>query len=298
MRNIFLIFFQFRLHTPAYSLIFACEMMKYTIVLSIAGSDCSGGAGIQADIKTLSALGCYAASVITAVTVQNTCGVRKVYPIPPQAVAEQLQAVSDDMEIDAIKIGMVTDEGIINVLADFLVSSGIPSVFDPVLISSSGFPLVTPKSLELIRDRLIPLCTLVTPNLREAEVLSGYPICKTDDMAAAGLRILSTGCKAVLVKGGHLDGNDMRDLLVTGTSPQDLYSYHAAKIDSPNTHGTGCTLSSAIAAYMAQHIPLPQAVALGKEYLTQALSAGKDIAIGKGHGPLNHFFEPKKLMVK
>ena len=151
-------------------------MMKYTVVLSIAGSDCSGGAGIQADIKTLSALGCYAASVVTAVTVQNTCGVRKVYPISAQAVAEQLQAVSDDMEIDAVKIGMVTDEGIIDVLADFLASSGIPSVFDPVLVSSSGYPLVTPKSLELIRDRLIPLCTLVTPNLREAEVLSGCSI--------------------------------------------------------------------------------------------------------------------------
>lgn len=273
-------------------------MMKYTVVLSIAGSDCSGGAGIQADIKTLSALGCYAASVVTAVTVQNTCGVRKVYPISAQAVAEQLQAVSDDMEIDAVKIGMVTDEGIIDVLADFLASSGIPSVFDPVLVSSSGYPLVTPKSLELIRDRLIPLCTLVTPNLREAEVLSGCSIREADDMAAAGLRILSTGCKAVLVKGGHLDGNDMSDLLVAGTSPQDIYRYHAAKVDSSNTHGTGCTLSSAIAAYMAQHFPLPQAVGLGKEYLTRALSAGKDIAIGKGHGPLNHFFEPKRLMVK
>ena len=160
--------------------------MKYTTVLSIAGSDCSGGAGIQADIKTISALGCYAASIVTAVTIQNTCGVKNIYPIPAQIVKEQIQAATKDMQIDALKIGMVTDEGIIAVIADFLSSNRLPAVFDPVLVSSSGYSLVKPEALHVMRDRLIPHCTLVTPNLPEAEILSGIPIRNIEDMANAG----------------------------------------------------------------------------------------------------------------
>ena len=260
--------------------------MKYTTVLSIAGSDCSGGAGIQADIKTISALGCYAASIVTAVTVQNTCGVKNVYPIPAQIVKEQIQAVTEDMQIDALKIGMVTDEGIIAVIADFLSSNRLPAVFDPVLVSSSGYSLVKPEALHVMRDRLIPHCTLVTPNLPEAEILSGIPIRNIEDMANAGRHILTYGCRSVLIKGGHLEGGDMTDILVCGN------------INSANTHGTGCTLSSAIAAYIGQGVSLPEAVGLGKKYLTDALFYGKDVTIGKGHGPLNHFFNPKKLMIK
>ena len=260
--------------------------MKYTTVLSIAGSDCSGGAGIQADIKTISALGCYAASIVTAVTVQNTCGVKNIYPIPAQIVKEQIQAVTEDMQIDALKIGMVTDEGIIAVIADFLSSNRLPAVFDPVLVSSSGYSLVKPEALHVMRDRLIPHCTLVTPNLPEAEILSGIPIRNIEDMANAGRHILTYGCRSVLIKGGHLEGGDMTDILVCGNTPE------------ANTHGTGCTLSSAIAAYIGQGISLPEAVGLGKKYLTNALFYGKDVTIGKGHGPLNHFFNPKKLMIK
>ena len=252
--------------------------MKYTTVLSIAGSDCSGGAGIQADIKTISALGCYAASIVTAVTVQNTCGVKNIYPIPAQIVKEQIQAVTEDMQIDALKIGMVTDEGIIAVIADFLSSNRLPAVFDPVLVSSSGYSLVKPEALHVMRDRLIPHCTLVTPNLPEAEILSGIPIRNIEDMANAG--------------------RHMTDILVCGNTPEDIHRYHSTKINSANTHGTGCTLSSAIAAYIGQGISLPEAVGLGKKYLTNALFYGKDVTIGKGHGPLNHFFNPKKLMIK
>ena len=272
--------------------------MEYTTVLSIAGSDCSGGAGIQADIKTISALGCYAASIVTAVTVQNTCGVKNVYPVPAQIVKEQIQAVTEDMQIDALKIGMVTDGGVIAVIADFLSCNRLPAVFDPVLVSSSGYPLVRPEALQIMRDRLIPHCTLVTPNLPEAEILSGIPIRDMEDMANAGRHILTCGCRSVLIKGGHLEGSDMTDVLVCGNTSEDIHRYHSARINSANTHGTGCTLSSAIAAYIGQGVSLPKAVGLGKEYLTDALFYGKDVTIGKGHGPLNHFFNPKKLMIK
>lgn len=273
--------------------------MRYTTVLSIAGSDCSGGAGIQADIKTISALGCYAASVITAVTVQNTCGVKTVFPVPPPIVDAQLQAVAEDLKIDAVKIGMVTDEDIITVIARHLSSQPFPSVFDPVLVSSSGYPLIQEKALLAMRTQLMPRCTLVTPNLPEAEVLSGRPVHTPEDMLQAGRRILETGCHAVLIKGGHLEGNDMTDLLlVRKNGTETAFHYHHPRIVSNNTHGTGCTLSSAIACFIAQDYSLQEAVAKGKGYLTAALDAGKNASVGKGHGPLNHFFNPKRLMIK
>ncbi len=272
--------------------------MRYVTVLSIAGSDCSGGAGIQADIKTFSALGCYAASIVTAVTVQNTLGVKKVYPVPAQIVREQIQAVAEDMPIDALKIGMVTDERTVAVIADFLSGDCIPAIFDPVLVSSSGHPLARPEAVHVMRDRLIPRCALVTPNLPEAEMLSGLPVRDMEDMVNAGRHILACGCQSALIKGGHLAGDDMTDILVCGNTPEDIHRYHSAKINSTNTHGTGCTLSSAIAAYIGRGFSLPEAVGLGKKYLTEALSSGKDVAVGKGHGPLNHFFNPEKLMVR
>ncbi len=272
--------------------------MRYVTVLSIAGSDCSGGAGIQADIKTISAIGCYAAGVVTAVTVQNTRGVKGIYPVPPQIVGEQIQAVAEDMRIDALKIGMTTDEGVIAVIAGFLSGNRITTVFDPVLASSGGCPLASPGALDAMRDRLIPLCTLVTPNLPEAEMLSGMPIRNEEDMAEAGRRILACGCQSVLVKGGHMEGDDTTDILICGDAPGDIRRYRSSRISSANTHGTGCTLSSAIAAYVGQGLPLPEAVNQGKKYLTEALLSGKDVTVGKGHGPLNHFFNPKKLIIK
>ncbi|MCD8318612.1 MAG: bifunctional hydroxymethylpyrimidine kinase/phosphomethylpyrimidine kinase [Paraprevotella sp.] len=273
-------------------------MIKYTTILTIAGSDCSGGAGIQADIKTISALGGYAASAITAITVQNTCGVKSVFPIPADIVKAQIKAVTEDLDVDAIKIGMVTDDKIISAIAEDISVNKIPIVFDPVLVSSSGHTLVAPQALALLRRQLIPSCTLVTPNLPEAEVLAGMPIQDINDMREAGLKIRAIGCQAVLIKGGHLSGNDMTDLLITGQTQDDIFQYHSNRIDTKNTHGTGCTLSSAIAVGIAQGLPLPEAVEKGKRFLTDALWAGKNVSVGKGHGPLNHFFNPQKLMIK
>lgn len=272
--------------------------MRYTTVLTVAGSDCSGGAGIQADIKTISALGCYAASVITAITVQNTCGVKSIYPIPADVVGAQMQALTEDLKIDAIKIGMVTDETIITTIADMLTGLHIPIIFDPVLVSSSGHPLTSPDALKTIQECLIPCCTLITPNIPEAEVLSGMTIRNPEDMIAAGRNILQNGCQNVLVKGGHLTGNDMTDILITGHASENIHRFHSEKIRSNNTHGTGCTLSSAIASYTAQGLLLAEAVQAGKTFLTHALTAGKDITSGKGNGPLNHFFNPIKPVIK
>ncbi len=272
--------------------------MKYTTVLTIAGSDCSGGAGIQADIKTISALGCYAASAITAITVQDTCGVKEVFPLPAEYVGAQIDTVIEDIMPDAVKIGMVTDKNIITAVAASLSKHDIPIVFDPVLVSSSGHPLVSPEALGILTERLIPICTLLTPNIPEAETLSGHAIRNIEDMVAAGREILKSGCRAILIKGGHLASRDMTDVLVTGPLPRNTYYFHADKIDSRNTHGTGCTLSSAIASHLARGENMHDAVEKGKQFLTNALASGKDVAIGKGHGPLNHFFAPEKLIIK
>ena len=183
--------------------------MKIHSILTIAGSDCSGGAGVQADIKTISAIGCYAASAITAVTVQNTLGVKDVFAIPAEVVKAQIEAVLNDLPIEAIKIGMVTDGNIIKMLTELLPQyPNIPVVFDPVLVSSNGYPLVEPKTLDIIRQALIPCCTLVTPNIPETEKLSGQTVTTLADMETAGRLIMQTGCKAVLIKGGHLSGNE------------------------------------------------------------------------------------------
>lgn len=271
--------------------------MKYTTVLTIAGSDCSGGAGIQADIKTISALGCYAASAVTAITVQNTCGVSAVHPVMPEIVAAQIRSVTDDMTIDAVKIGMVTDGAIIEAIAETLMPCHAPIIFDPVLVSSSGTPLTDMQALEILRTRLVPLCLLVTPNIPEAEILSGIPVRTADGRIEAGRKIQELGCKAVLIKGGHLTGNDMEDILMMSSPQEEIHIFHGERIASGNTHGTGCTLSSAIAAHVAKGCSLPEAVEKGKKYLTEALAAGKDAAVGHGCGPLNHFFDPMKLII-
>lgn len=273
--------------------------MKIHSILTIAGSDCSGGAGVQADVKTISAIGCYAASAITAVTVQNTLGVKDVFAIPAEVVKAQIEAVLNDLPIEAIKIGMVTDGNIIKMLTELLPQyPNIPVVFDPVLVSSNGYPLVEPKTLDIIRQALIPCCTLVTPNIPETEKLSGQTVTTLADMETAGRLIMQTGCKAVLIKGGHLSGNEKTDILLTGQNPTDIYRFNAKQINSSNTHGTGCTLSSAIAAYMALGLPLTEAVQEGKNFLTAAMESAQDIYFGHGHGPLNHFFNPKKLIIR
>lgn len=267
-------------------------MMKYHTVLTIAGSDCSGGAGIQADIKTISALGCYAASVITAVTIQNTCGVTGIHPIPSDIVKSQIDAVMTDINPEAIKIGMINDVAIVKAIASSI-KEYKPKfvVFDPVMVSTSGCKLIEDEAVEAIKNELLPLSTIITPNLSEAIVLTGNKINNTDDMVDAGKKIINYGCNSVLIKGGHLNGNDMCDVLCI-KDDNTPYMFTSKKIDSRNTHGTGCTLSSAIATNLALGNSLQKAVENAKEYVYQGILNGKDIQIGKGHGPLNHLHKP------
>ncbi len=205
-------------------------------------------------IKTISALGCYAASIVTAVTVQNTCGSENVYPIPAQIVKEQIQAVTEDMQIDALKIGMVTDEGIIAVIADFLSSNRLPAVFDPVLVSSSGYSLVKPEALHVMRDRLIPIVLFSDPQPAGGRNTVRYPY--PEHRRYGKRRTADPYRLSVRINKRRTFGRgDMTDILVCGNTPEDIHRYHSAKINSANTHGTGCTLSSAIAAYIGQGIP-------------------------------------------
>lgn len=267
-------------------------MSKYVVTLTIAGSDCSGGAGIQADIKTMSALGCYAASVITSLTVQNTTGVSGVMAVSPETVAGQIRAVMDDMEPAAVKIGMVNDCATIKAIAASLRAySPQWLVVDPVMVSSTGARLMREDALDVFRSELMPMATLLTPNVPEAEVLSGMRIDGQNAMDAAGRAIVSQGCRAVLIKGGHLPGRKADRLYGAETG-----EFVCEDVPTGNTHGTGCTLSSAITSYLALGRPLAEAISLAKDYVTQALSAGADVRIGHGVGPVNHFFNPKKLI--
>lgn len=273
-------------------------MKHYIPVLSIAGSDCSGGAGIQADLKAISALGSYAATAITAVTVQNTCGVRAIHPVPADIIKGQIQAVMEDIRPLAVKIGMVNDIEAIHAIAEALtIYHPLYVVFDPVMVSTSGHRLIEEEAIELLKTTLIPLATVITPNLKEAEVLYGKPISTLTDMEKAADELLCLGCQSVLIKGGHLEGNEMTDILLTGKDASPLH-YPGTKVDSHNTHGTGCTLSSAIATFLAQGYALPEAVKKAKDYVYNGILHGKDIQIGDGHGPLNHFFSPISMKIK
>lgn len=267
--------------------------MNYIPVLTIAGSDCSGGAGIQADIKTMSALGCYAASAITSLTVQNTTGVTAVMAVEPDIVAGQIRAVMDDICPRAVKVGMVNDAATIRAIAGELRRYAVANlVVDPVMVSSTGARLMRDDALQVFRSELVPMAALLTPNVPEAEVLSGLRIAGLDDMDSAGREILSQGCHAVLIKGGHIAGRKTDRLYTAGG----IMEFVSDDIPTPNTHGTGCTLSSAIAAGMACGRPLEDAVSDAKDYVTAALKAGADVQIGHGTGPVNHFFNPNTLI--
>ena len=272
-------------------------MKKYACVLSIAGSDCSGGAGIQADIKTISALGAYAASAITAITVQNTCGVEAIHPVPPTYVEGQIRAVLTDIKPVSVKIGMVNDVDIIRSIASSL-NEFKPKyvIFDPVMVSSSGRRLMDDDAIGIVIKQLIPETTLITPNLSEAEVLTGHSVATLEEMRQAAKELLKYGCKAVLVKGGHLKGGEMTDVLQLANR-EEPFLFSAQQITSKNTHGTGCTLSSAIATYLALGETMEKAVEKAKLYLYNSLDAGKDIHIGEGHGPLNHFYAPEPMHI-
>ena len=264
-------------------------MKCYPVILSIAGSDCSGGAGIQADIKTISALGGYAASVITAITVQNTQGVKSVQTLPPDLVKAQIEAILDDLHVDCIKIGMIGNESIARAIAHTLQEyPSCPIVYDPVMVSTSGHCLLPPEAIESIKCSLFPLTTLLTPNLNEAGVLNGKVIGTIEEMKKTAYELSQAFHTAVLIKGGHLEGEDMCDVL--HTQENKMHIYKTKKIKSNNLHGTGCTLSSAIATYIGKGYAIDKAIAAGKEYVSSAIHAGKGFHIGNGHGPLCHNF--------
>ncbi|WP_293787257.1 bifunctional hydroxymethylpyrimidine kinase/phosphomethylpyrimidine kinase [uncultured Pedobacter sp.] len=272
--------------------------MNYIQVLTIAGSDSGGGAGIQADLKTFSALGCFGTSVITAVTAQNTLGVRSVHGIPAAIIKDQLQAVLDDIKPVAIKIGMINRAEAVDVIEAELqkYNADVPVILDPVMVATSGHKLIAPDTVEQLINKLFPLVSLVTPNIDEAVILAGQPIHDLNDMIAAAKKIIEKGAKAVLVKGGHLIGPVIYDVFICGSyAPVILESTFIA---SENLHGTGCTLSSAIAAEMAKGKMLLDAVKIAKSYISQALKAGSEVKTGKGNGPLNHFFKPLNLIIQ
>ena len=254
--------------------------------LTVAGSDPSGGAGIEADIKTFSALDCYAMSVITSVVAENTFSVKGKLDVPAEMITAQLEAVFDDIRVDGMKIGMLTDISSAEAVASAIGKYKPPIlIFDPVMNATAGAELLSPKAVETVKQRLIPLCTLVTPNIPEAEILTGMSIKSSKDMKAAAVKLTEKGAKAVLLKGGHLSGN-AEDLLFDGKA---FRFYSAPRISTNTTHGTGCTLSSAITAFMAKGCDLPKAVEKAKEFITGAIENGLDI--GKGKGPLNHFYK-------
>jgi hydroxymethylpyrimidine/phosphomethylpyrimidine kinase len=262
--------------------------MKYR-ALTIAGFDSSGGAGIQADLKAFSALGCYGMSVLTALPVQNTTGVKSCYDIPLQCIEEQLTAIFADIMPQAIKTGMLFDSAIIALVSKSLSdhAPAIPLVIDPVMVAKSGHTLLKPEAIAALKTELLPLAALVTPNIPEAELLLGMKITNRAEMELAAHTILALGPKAVLMKGGHLAGEVSADFLLSATQ---AVWFEEDRIDTRNNHGTGCTLSAAITAAVAQGIALAEACSLGKRYLSRALLAAKDQQIGHGHGPVHHFY--------
>lgn len=259
--------------------------MKYKC-LSIAGFDGSGGAGVQADLKTFSAFGCYGMSVLTALPVQNTCGVRNCYDIPLNSITEQLEAIFDDIVPDSIKIGMLFSSSIIEKVAHFLEQHAkhIPIVLDPVMVAKSGDPLLLPSAVETLKNKIIPLSTIITPNLPEAYRLVG----ETENLEELGEKLLVLGSKAVFLKGGHSEGKQSNDLLIdqSGTNVW----LEAERINTKNTHGTGCTLSAAICSCLALGFPLSDACYYAKRYLSAAMKAAQNNSVGNGHGPVHHFY--------
>lgn len=259
-------------------------MLKH--LLTIAGSDCSGGAGIQADLKTFAAHGTYGMSVITAVTAQNTQGVTRVQNIACDIVEAQIEAIFKDIRVDGVKIGMVSQPEIIRTIARCL-RKYQPAIIvvDPVMLSSSGYPLLAPEARQTLLDELLPLATLFTPNLPEAEVITGMQAKTKAEMLPVAERLIAMGAQAVLVKGGHL-ADTADDLLYDG---KQAYWFPGKRINNKNTHGTGCTLSSALTADLAKGLSLSEAVRAAKAYMTEAITYGLDI--GKGCGPTHHFVE-------
>lgn len=254
------------------------------VTLTIAGSDSGGGAGIQADIKTFTAFRTFGTSAITAITVQNTLGVTGVHPVPIETVVAQIRVVTEDLKPAAVKSGMLANADLVDAVADAIVEAGLANyVLDPVMVATSGDRLLAREAEKRVRDRLLPLSTLVTPNLDEAAVLLGHPVETPEAMRDAAAEMVALGAGAALLKGGHLKGPELVDVLFDGT---EFHEWRRPRLDTRHTHGTGCTLAAAIAAGLAHGRPLVTAVDDALDYVNRALKSAPEI--GQGHGPLNH----------
>ena len=270
----------------------------YPVVLSIAGSDSSGGAGIQADVKTFASLGVYGTTAITAITAQNTEGVHSQLAITPQMVYDQILAVVDDLHPTVVKVGMLANADIALAVAEALEKYSLPLILDPVIVSSTGHRLLSLDALDALKQRLLPMSMLVTPNIPEIEVLTGRSISSYHDKEQAALTLFGYGARAVLLKGGHEDGDQKSDILfINSQSGIESLTFTSETITTRNTHGTGCTLSSAIAAFIARGCDMVEAIREAKNYVAEAIRSGADVEIGGGIGPVNHGFNPKKMLV-
>jgi hydroxymethylpyrimidine/phosphomethylpyrimidine kinase len=264
---------------------------KYARVLTIAGSDSGGGAGIQADLKTIGANGCYGMSVITALTAQNTVGVSGIHGVPIDFVRLQMEAVLSDIGTDAVKIGMLFSPELITTVAEQLKNFHVTNiVLDPVMIATSGDKLLQDEAIDALKNLLIPMAAIITPNLPEASVLLGREITSPAMVHEAARELCRLGCTNVLIKGGHHEGQTSDDCLFLGET-EELIQLPAKRIETRNTHGTGCTLSSAIASAIAKGYDIVEAVRAAKEYITGAIDSGAGYSIGKGHGPVHHFYQ-------
>jgi hydroxymethylpyrimidine/phosphomethylpyrimidine kinase len=258
---------------------------KLPIALTIAGSDSGGGAGIQADLKTFHAFGVFGTSALTAITAQNTLGVRAIHPIPLEVVRAQIDAVADDLPPGGVKTGMLATTALVRTVAGALRDHGISNyVMDPVMVASSGDRLLDANAQEALVAELLPLAALVTPNLHEAEILAGQPVSTVQEMRQAAQILVEMGAGAALVKGGHLPGGEAVDLFWNGTVER---TWRRSRMDTPHTHGTGCTLSAAVAAGLARDLPLAEAVDLAVDFVVRAIRTAP--GLGRGHGPVNHF---------
>lgn len=263
---------------------------KYPTVLTIAGSDSGGGAGIQADIKAISAMGCYAASAITAITVQNTVGVQAVHPVPLDILAGQIDAVLSDIGADAIKIGMLHSAEVVNLVAEKIEQYDIKNVvLDPVMVSTSGHRLIEETAIDSLKSRLMPLARVITPNIPEAEILCGKKIASEKEFAEVAKILSLDNTVSVLLKAGHLTGETLVDYFYNAEDGS-IALLPSKRVNTRNTHGTGCTLSSAFAAALAKGETLTKAAQSAKQYIQQAIISGAEYQIGKGHGPVNHFW--------
>lgn len=265
-------------------------MKKYPIVLSIAGTDPSGGAGMQADIKAISATGGFAACAITAVLAQNTTGVSRVMPLPTDFIAEQIAAVFEDIGAEAVKIGMLSSSEVIRMVRESLLKYGAKNiVVDPVMVATSGHRLIEEDAISSLVSDLIPLARVITPNVPEAEILAGEKINGQEDLPRIARKLSCGGKVSVMMKAGHLKDEDVVDIFYNAEEDR-ITELRSRRITTPNTHGTGCTLSSALASYLAQGYGLDDAARAAKDYIAAAIESGAEYTIGHGHGPVNHFF--------